>query len=96
MGRSIYERKQQALKAVRIKLPADVNIYEAMDIASDAIDCYINVDKVRECRCGRVISKMNRTGLCRHCYRNEWRKADQPKRLDALRQRYSRKLRKAL
>lgn len=91
MGLSIYKRKELALKEAKKHFPSHVDRYDALDIAHATIDAYINVTDSRTCECGNPISSRNKTGLCRRCYHRNYRKKDQQKRLDALRQRYYRK-----
>lgn len=101
MGLSIYQRRARALSEIRKKLPDDVDTYSVMKIVAMAIDIYICGGNVKRCKgtapnqvCDKMISPRNRTGLCKSCYQAIYRKKDQPKRLDALRQKYYRKNRK--
>ncbi len=92
MGLSIYKRKELALKEARKHFPMEVSKYDALDIANSAIDAYIGIIENRACReCGNIISSRNKSGVCRTCYMRKYRKKDEQKRLDALRQRYYRR-----
>ena len=52
---------------------------------------WVGERKCKKLGCSTIISNHNRTGVCRRCYRNMYRKKDQQKRLDSLRARYRRK-----
>ena len=101
MGLSIYERKKLAIKEKKKCFPVYVSRYDALDIANAVIDAYIGLTSERKtCKglgtelCTNIISSRNKTGLCRKCYMRKYRKKDEQKRLDALRQRYYRRNKK--
>jgi hypothetical protein len=91
MGLSIQKRKELAIEEAKKKFPMHVSRYDALDIAHAVLDAYLNI-KGRKCKeCDNIISSRNKTGLCRTCYMRKYRKKDEQKRLDALRQRYYRR-----
>lgn len=102
MGISIYKRRELAIKEAKKYFPAEVSVYDAYDIAQKSIDSYIGILNNRTCKgidgedCDNIISNHNKTGLCRSCYTRKYRRKDQQKRLDALRQRYYRKKKKGV
>lgn len=100
MGISIQQRKEKALDKVKWHLPKGVTLDDALDIAEVVIDYYIaNGKEPGRCKglfkngCGAILGNRNTTGLCRRCYKNNYRSSDKEKRLDMLRQRYYRKKR---
>ena len=66
----IYTRKKLAIELLKKNLVPCVDYYEALTVATDAIDCYITLGENIKCKCGTVISKRNKTGMCRNCRRN--------------------------
>ena len=95
MIKGLDARKKRTLTEFRKTIVGSPYIYDLMEMAHTVLDIYIaNGREIRRCKradCGKMIGITNKSGLCRRCYLNNYRKKDQQRRLGALRARYYRK-----
>jgi len=97
MGKTVEQRKREALARIKLEKPEDINYYTFIKLAARAIDLYIMNGKERVCKskwCSLPIGARNKTGWCRKCYLRNYKKTGQTKRLDMLRARQYRKRKK--